>query len=209
MEEDEINVHKDIEFYAAGVAGWLNTRLEHDKSLLTLSVAGIGFLITLLTAVGVFSIEALCLYLMAMISFLMCIVSILWILKENSSHIEEVLKTGVTPTNPLLSTLDNVAFVTFLLGILFSFAIGVSTAVNSYSNNKEKFVLNENKPKTELVGRIAADSVNGFANLKPAQESFNGLNKIQPATSDKSQSNKASETPQTSVPIPSQVTSKK
>ena len=43
---------KEVAFYGAVVEAWIGTRMEFDKSLLTLSLAGIGVVITLLTAVG-------------------------------------------------------------------------------------------------------------------------------------------------------------
>lgn len=43
---DEIEDQKRVEFYSAGLAAWYATRLEHDKSLLTLSAGGIGLLMT-------------------------------------------------------------------------------------------------------------------------------------------------------------------
>lgn len=58
MNEERNTQEKDIQFYAASVTAWFNTRLEHDKSLLALSAGGIGLLVTLLTTVGVKSIES-------------------------------------------------------------------------------------------------------------------------------------------------------
>ena len=42
---DETTRLKEVEFYAANVGAWLNTSLEHDKSILTLSAGGIGLLV--------------------------------------------------------------------------------------------------------------------------------------------------------------------
>jgi hypothetical protein len=38
---------KEVEYYAAQVNAWLNTKFEHDKSLLTLSAGGLGLLISI------------------------------------------------------------------------------------------------------------------------------------------------------------------
>lgn len=48
---DAVNDAKQVEFYSQGVAAWFNSALEHDKSLLTLSVAGIGVLLALMQTV--------------------------------------------------------------------------------------------------------------------------------------------------------------
>jgi len=41
-EPDEEGIRKKLAYYSAAATAWFNTRLEHDKSLLTLSPAGIG-----------------------------------------------------------------------------------------------------------------------------------------------------------------------
>jgi hypothetical protein len=51
--EDAKNNAKEVEYFAAIANAWVNTRVEHDKSLLTLSAGGIGLLITLLSTVGI------------------------------------------------------------------------------------------------------------------------------------------------------------
>ncbi|WDT74288.1 MAG: hypothetical protein MPW16_13610 [Candidatus Manganitrophus sp.] len=43
---------KELAFYEATVNAWITTKFEKDKHLLTLSLAAIGLLITLLTTVG-------------------------------------------------------------------------------------------------------------------------------------------------------------
>ena len=57
MTPEEIEFQKkQIEYYASCVNAWFNTKLERDRSLLTLSAGGIGLLITLLTTVGLSSV---------------------------------------------------------------------------------------------------------------------------------------------------------
>jgi hypothetical protein len=174
---------KDVEFYAAAVAGWLNTRLEHDKSLLTLSAGGSGLLITLLTTVGVSSAEGLVLHLLAMFSFLVCLGAVLVIFKKNSSHIEEVLKSGMPPLDPILTKLDNISLAAFVLGIVFSLVIGVSAAINSYSIKEKEMEKANNQKSGANKSVCAADSVNGFSSLKQTgklNKSFNGVSNLKP-----------------------------
>jgi hypothetical protein len=64
------------EWYAANLAAWFATRLEHDKSLLTLSAGGIGLLITLVSTVGIHSAESLILYILAFIAFVLCLAAV-------------------------------------------------------------------------------------------------------------------------------------
>lgn len=193
---DDIEKQKEVEFYAAGVTAWYNTRIEHDKSLLALSAGGIGLLITLLTTVGVSSAEGLVLYLFAMFSFLGCLGAILIIFKKNSDHIEGALKMDKPPFDPLLAKLDTIAIAAFAAGIIFSLVIGVSAAINSYTK-KEKEMANENKQKTS--GTFAQDSVNGVSELR----SFNGVNNLKPSTPQGS-SNSTASASQSAVPVVTQ-----
>ncbi len=193
MANDDLEKQKEVQFYAAGVTAWFNTRLEHDKNLLVLSAGGIGLLITLLTTVGVSSAEGLVLHLLAIFSFLVCLGAVLIIFKQNSGHIEDVLKSDAAPfDDPLLAKLDNIAIVAFAAGIIFSSVIGVSAAINSYSI-KEKSMANENKQQT---GRTTADS------LKPEGEtkSFNRMSNLKPSTPQGS-SGSTSGTSQSTTPV--------
>lgn len=86
--EDRLKDSKDTEFYSQTVAAWYNSALEHDKSLLTLSVAGIGVLVsTMLTAIH--SALSFILYAGAIIGFLVCLISILQILQKNKKYLSD------------------------------------------------------------------------------------------------------------------------
>ncbi len=69
----EIEIAKDVELYAAMTAGWINTMLERDKSLITLSAGGVGLLITLISTVGVKTQFILILYIAGLIAFVICL----------------------------------------------------------------------------------------------------------------------------------------
>src|ERR1700733_4671800 len=56
--EEEHQKH-ELAHYAATVTAWFNTKMEHDKSLLTLSTAAVGVLITLVTKFPVSSYTAM------------------------------------------------------------------------------------------------------------------------------------------------------
>ena len=89
MTQEEIDDQKKIEFYAASVSAWYVSSLEHDKSLLTLSAGGIGLLITLLTTVGLGTAEALVLYVGAISSFVVALISVLRVFRGNQKYIED------------------------------------------------------------------------------------------------------------------------
>jgi len=181
MTPDEIAQAKEVQFYAAGVTGWYSTRMEHDKSLLTLSAGGLGLLVTLLNTVGVSSAEGLVLYLAAMLSFLLCLGSILAIFKKNSAHLEAALKDCAPPLDPWLTKLDNTAIITFASGILLSSVIGISAAISSLSM---KGVAMANDNKSQSGKAMAHDSLNGVSNLKAGNDftkSFNAVDALRPS----------------------------
>ena len=121
---------KEVEFYSAAVNAWFGTRLEHDRSLLTLSAGGVGLLVTLLSTVGIHSVESLILYIVALISFLICLTVVLCIFKRNAAYLQAVIH-GSNDNDPLLGILDIAAISSFLLGALISSIIGIAIAVHS------------------------------------------------------------------------------
>lgn len=197
---DGIDDQKCVEFYSAGLTAWYATRLEHDKSLLTLSAGGIGLLMTLMTTVGVSSAESLVLYVCALVAFLVCLSAVLVIFKKNSDHLEEAIVGTASQNDPTLSRLDAIGIWAFAFGVVFSVVIGISAAINSYGKGEKK--MSDSDQKQNSVG-IAQESFNGVARLQPQTDltkSFNGIAKLQPASP---QSSSSTESPAPSAP-PSQ-----
>lgn len=200
---DEIEDQKRVEFYSAGLAAWYATRLEHDKSLLTLSAGGIGLLMTLMTTVGVSSAESLVLYLCALVAFLVCLSTVLVIFRKNAVHLEDVMVGTATQDDPALSRLDAVGTWSFAFGVVFSVVIGISAAINSYGKVEKKM---SNSDQKQSSAGIAQESFNGAARLQPQADltkSFNGIAKLQPASPQSSSSTESSAPSAPSAP-PSQ-----
>lgn len=136
LSEDSMSDQEnETQFYSAAVNAWFATSLEHDRSLLTLSAAGIGLLITLLTTVGASSIEAVLLYFAAMFAFLICVIAVLWIFRLNGEHIRNIIHLNA-PGDPKLKALDALAKGSFLIGVMFSLIIGVCAAIHSLILNE-------------------------------------------------------------------------
>ena len=165
---------QDIEFYAASVEAWFNTRIEHDKSLLTLSAGGIGLLITLLTTVGASSIQILLLYGFAILFFLVCIISILVIFKRNSDHLVRVIQ-GKEEKNILLQFLDKIALCSFIIAILLSSILAISIGTDVLYSKME---VNMSDTKKEKGLKNLNESFNGISELK---KSFNGVAQLRPS----------------------------
>lgn len=190
MTPEEIAHQKDVEFYASSVNAWFNTSLEHDKSILTLAAGGIGLLITLLTTIGLSSAESLVLYVGAITSFLVALISVLVVFRHNRTYIEQILACKAAGSDPVLAKADSIALWAFGVGVVFTAVIGVATAIHSYTS-KEKTLSNEPTKSTQAVP--LRESFNGAASL---QKSFNGASNLQ------SQPIASTATPVASTPAP-------
>ncbi len=153
MDDEDLTKSKSIEYYAAQVNAWLNTKFERDKSLLTLSAGGVGLLITLISTTGIRSIESLILYIFSLFSFTLCLGALLWIFGRNAKHIKDVIQEKSTH-DPLLAILDIVAITSFFFGVIFSTIIGISTAVNSYKEKDFKMTNEKSSDKTNLCASL-------------------------------------------------------
>lgn len=175
---------KAVEYYAAKVNAWFNTKLERDKSLLVLSAGAIGLLVTLLTTVGVNSIELLFVFAVSMVSFVICIVSVLVIFSLNAKHLEELI-AGKKTNDSVLGFLDSLSMFTFILGVILASIIGLATAMSDVIS--KEVIMSDKK-----VSNVTFDSVNGASNLAPQgieKKSFNGAQNLAPQRPNSSPAN--------------------
>jgi hypothetical protein len=171
-------------FYGAMITAWLNTKLERDKQLLGLSVTAVGLLVTLLRTVGVSDIGEIILFSLAMLAFLVTIISVIYILDANAEYIEEMLASSEIyildknaepinekvdsseSENKKLTYLDRIAGISFVVGMVIIVIIGMET---SYANlSKKGMSMTQEKPsdKNHQSGKVQ-DSWNGIAKLRP------------------------------------------
>ncbi len=177
---------KDVEFYAASANAWFNTKLEYDKSLLVLSAGAIGLLITLLTTVGVNSYTQLLVFFALIVSFVVCLITVLAIFSRNAKYLEE-LNAGKRSNDPVLGFLDSLSIFTFILGVILASVIGLATAMNNVIS-KEIMMLNEKEANLA----IGIGSINGARNLAPQEiekRSFNGAQNVAPQKPNNNTSN--------------------
>lgn len=182
MTNSSIDEQKKVAYYSAAVTAWFTTSLEYDKSLLTLSAAGIGLHLTLLTTVGLKSAEGLVLYIGAILCFAASLLAVLRVFRLNQKHIEDIVSSKTTGTDPVLARLDLFAIVSFGVGVVLTAIVGISAAIYSYSE-KDKPMTEKQQP---THGVPTFDNVNGAARLQPTtslEKSFNGAASLQPAAS--------------------------
>jgi hypothetical protein len=104
---------------------WIATRIEHDRSLLTLASGGVGLLIGLVKLAPPAGRIELALHVVAFAAFLLTIVACLLIFRCNSAYLERVARRAAGADSRLVRTLDAVALSSFLLGVAAAAATGL------------------------------------------------------------------------------------
>ena len=174
MAELSIEDLKKVELYAAGANAWVNTSLERDKSLLALSAGGIGLLVTLTTTVGVTSHTLVALHVGAVLSFLSSLIAVLIVLEGNKASIRRTLQALALSDEDwkkqkeprFLAKLDRVALASFLLGVLLTTIIGITTAVDSYRKKSGgQSMATKDNVQTHDLGK----SFHDFSQLDPRE----------------------------------------
>ncbi len=171
---------KNIAHYQTLLSAWIETRMEQDRMVITLSAAAIGLLVTIITTVG---INGFWQYLFAVASiagFIVATCSSLHIFQVNAKHLEESLRSQSTDnTSKLLKKLDKVTIVCFYAGIICA----VLMAIFSSFQKTEGVTMAENKEAPKKIEKLQ-ESVNGVKKLSPAEleigKSLNGIANLAP-----------------------------
>jgi hypothetical protein len=181
MSTTEQEEKRELAYYSAAIAAWFSTRMEHDKSLLTLSSAGIGLLITLATKSPVSGLVVRAFYAAALLGFLLCLMAVLLIYKQNSKHIEAILQNEERQSE-VLGFLDKFALAVFGAAIVLSCLFGLALATSSPTNQEQEMSQETKSGQSHLVG----DSFKGASAIRPTpneplSKSFNGAANLRPA----------------------------
>lgn len=165
---------KGVQFYSACINAYYSTSFEHDRSILTLSAAGIGLIIGLVVSEKAPNGPVLNLAIIAMLCFTLSLAFILAIFKCNRKHILDIVH-GDSTESSLLNRLDNFALVSFALGIIFSVIVGISVSTGYFSGSS--------KMSDKLGKTIAQDSISGISNARPVgivEKSVSGVAALKP-----------------------------
>lgn len=100
------------------IQAWIDTRMERDRSLLTLSGGGVGLLVTLLTAGLITSACPRLLAGTALLCFTVSILLALTVFHGNAEYVEKILATGEDPPTKL-RWLDFWLVMVFGVGVVF------------------------------------------------------------------------------------------
>lgn len=173
----DIEREKTVQYYSGIVNAWVSTKLERDKSLLTLSAGGIGLLVTLLTTVGSSCLLIIIFYLFSISGFVICLISLISIFNRNAVYLTKVVNEGIR-YDIRLKKLDKIALCSFILAVIFSIIIGISIGIENFQKNKEGMMTDENTTKkivksekaTTKEQKINKFSLDGITDLDPKKQ---------------------------------------
>ena len=157
---------KNVQYYSVLLAAWIETRMERDRTLVMLSAAAIGLLVTILTAVGLPRLWMVLLYVGAFAGFLLTIWTAIQIYKLNSEKIGHELRGSEAPNYRQinLEPYDRLSVAGFLVGTIFAIVIGISSAIVSFYSQKEVPMGTEDRMQPD-PGETR--SLQGIENLRP------------------------------------------
>lgn len=121
--------NKEVQYYMALVTAWINTKMEHDKTIITLSAAAIGLLITILTTKGTAERWHIWFFGFTFTCYLVAIITAILIFQENSVRIEHEVTNQDTHHDLKLQRLDNVVRWSFFTGTICFVIIGIISAM--------------------------------------------------------------------------------
>lgn len=119
---------KNIAHYSILLGAWIQTRMQRDKTLVTLSSAGVGLLVTLLTTVEISEQWIIYLFGGAFSGFGLTIWSSLQIYQRNSKHIEDSIR-GSSKDDSRLEKYDKLSIRAFYVGAIFTISIGIVSSL--------------------------------------------------------------------------------
>lgn len=171
-----------VEYKSQAYASFYATSMEKDKTLLALSVGGIGFLVTLLNLASLLQLWHIGLFLIASIAYVVSIHNILTIFGENKSYIIAITQDHPTEyIDNRLSALDRRAVRSFYLGLILTICLGVATSW-TLINKGERSMTDKNEKTIQTVqsGYVLKEpvwvenkgkSVGGARTMAPKQSS--------------------------------------
>ena len=172
---------KNVVHYQVLLSAWIESRMEQDKTIITLSAGAIALLVTIITTVGIKGFWQYLFATTAFAGFITAICSCLPIYQLNAKHLEENLRSESTEnTSNLLKKLDKITIRSFYTGIVcfVLMALFVSFQKTGGLTMAEK---KQGAPKK--VEKIQ-ESVSGIKKLSPQEieigKSLEGINNLSP-----------------------------
>jgi len=160
---------KNVSHYSVMLSAWIETRMERDRTLVTLSAAAIGLIVTILTTAGVSGWVPLLLIVLSLSGFGLCIWSALVIYQLNAEHIEKEIREE-SDSSVNLEKFDKRSVRSFIAGVIFFVLFGVSSAI-VFLGSKEQAMAKGNGSNTGGQSEMSRRSLNGIGQLRPQNPS--------------------------------------
>jgi len=172
---------KNIAHYQTLLSAWIETRMEQDRTIIAISAASLGLLVTIITTVGIKGIWQYSFAVISIIGFIVAICSALHICQFNAKHLEENLRSQDTKdTSNLLKKLDKLTIISFYAGIICAVLMAVAV---SFQKTGGGTMAKEKQSVPKKVEKIQ-ESVSGIKKLSPQEieigKSLEGINNLSP-----------------------------
>lgn len=166
---------KNVAHYSVMLAAWMQTKMEHDKTLVTLSFGGIALLVTVINLTGLRSIWSIVLFAGAFGGFLVTIGCALVIYERNAAHIESEIRGEHKDFK--LDLLDKLLKFSFLFGAVCAIFASTLSIWSKQMANSTKLTITP-----AIIEQLALESLQGIGNLKPTEEikSLSGIGNLKP-----------------------------
>src|SRR5687768_11864406 len=86
---------KNVAHYSVLLNAYIQTKMEHDKTLVTASLGGIGIMLSVLSFAGLTAWWEISFFIGAFAGFIITILSALRIFKHNATHLENEIRGNV------------------------------------------------------------------------------------------------------------------
>jgi len=160
---------KNVAHYSVMLTAWMQTKMEHDKTLVTLSFGGIALLVTVINLTGLWSLWSIVLFASAFVGFLLTIGCALVIYERNAAHIESQIRGEIKDFK--LELLDKFLKFSFLFGAvcaIFASTLSIWSKQMAESNKTTMQQSNESLRGIEILKPTdEVKSLSGIENLKP------------------------------------------
>ena len=171
---------KNVAHYEVLLSAWIDNRMERDRTIITLSSAAIGLLVTIITTVHITGLWQCLFSSIALAGFLGSILICLNIYQINTVHLEQALRgEDSTASSMILENFDRWSIGLFSIGIVFSILMAIFI---SFQNRGGEGMAG--KDKTQNLN----ESINGIKKIAPGDtlaNSLNGVKSLSPQGSNK------------------------
>lgn len=189
---------KDVEFHSQTLNAWYATSLEYDKSLLTVSSAAAGLIVSFLTTKNISSELIIYSCIIALIFFIAAIICILFVFRRNKNYIFKVLE-GHEGLDKVLKYLDLAVLIFFASGVVLSGFVGITAAIQLFDKGNIVAKQPGEHAAMEYLSKnhdLVRKSMDGAGRLRATSRSNSSSQSQQPPENVPSSSNTPPETNQ-------------